>query len=482
MADSEHTTKLRIEADTKGADETVKAYDKVQKKAKETERSVGKGLDAIAAAGERVKRITSVLINFSFLTGGLASVVSLWETITGKTREAKKAAEELAKENRKAADAAAVEKLAEAYGKLERSISSTATAMARANELEDTDIANARELEDLNATAAKDGEIAALNPNDPLYEQKKAQIEARYGAAMANRAAARKVQDTELKARRTEEEATAKAEEAGSRRLALTGDRDELERLKGQLNAARTAATSDNYADNNTFGDHYFSAVKNIITGNWGRVGDSRTAEGDEIRRAAEARTKELETQIKAKEKDISEKERRISELEAEGRHLSALSVKQHGAAENARDAESVIAAQGTRSEAAATRALTDEQAKMADARQARAQLAAQKAQVEAQIAAQRGRKDEAGLALFGAQGAVDLARANGDRRGAAAATERLNEARTAAENVGHSADSMISRLMETLDSINRRIQAAEAQLRSSESRSDYAWREVPAA
>ena len=479
MADSEYTTKLKIEADTKGADETVKAYDKVQKKAKETERSIGKGLNSLAEMGEKMKRITNTLINFSFLTGGLASVVQLWEKITSKTKEAKKAAEELTKENRKAADTAAVEKLAEAYGKLERSISSATTARARANELEDADIANTREQEDLNATAAKDGELAALDPNDPLYEQKKAQIEAKYSAAAANRAAARKTQDAELKARRTQEEADAKFDEAGSRRLALTGDRSELERLKGQLNAANTAATSDNYADNNTFGDHYFSAVKNIITGNWGRVGDTRTAEGDEIRKSAEARAKELEAQIKAKEKEIREKERSIEELEAEGKHLSALSVKRHGAIENAKDAESIIAAQGSRSEQAAAMAMSAEMHKNADAHRARAQLTAQQAQLKAQIAAAQGRKDAAGLAVFNAQGAVDVARANGGR-GLAGAQGILADAQGTALSVSHEADRTIAALTKTLKDVETRLKAAQTAIESQSKQNRYAWSEAP--
>ena len=480
MADSEYTTKLKIEADTKGADDVVKAHDRVQKKAEETKRSVGKGLNSLAEMGEKMKRITNSLINFSFLTGGLASVVSLWETITSKTREAKKAAEELAKENRKAADAAAVEKLAEAYGKLERSISSAAGARAKANELEDADISNARELEDLNATAEKDKELAALDPNDPLYERKKAQIEARYGAAAANRAAARKTQDAELKAKRTEEEAGAKLDEAGSRRLALVGDREELERLKSKRRAAATAATSDNYADNNTFGDLFFSGVKSIISGDWGRVGDTRSVEGDEIRKNAEARMKELDAQIKEKEKDIRSKEQSISDLEAEGKHLSSLAVRQHGAAENARDAQSVIAAQGHRSTTAADMAFSAALAENADAHRARAALTARRDELKAQIAATQGRKDAAGLAVFNAQGAVDLARANGGK-GLAGAQGALADAQSTALSTNASADRLIAALTKALNDVNTKLKAAQTAIESQSKQTRYAWSEAPA-
>lgn len=480
MADSEYTTKLKIVADTKGADEVVKAHDRVQKKAEETKRSVGKGLNSLAEMGEKMKRITNSLINFSFLTGGLASVVSLWEKITSKTKEAKKAAEELAKENRKAADAASVEKLAEAYKKLERSISSAASARTRTNELEDADTANARELEDLNATAAKDRELAALDPSDPYYEQKKAQIEAKYGAAAANRAAARKAEDAERRAARTQAEADAKFDEAGSRTLALAGDRQELERLKNQRKAAATAETSDNYEDNHSFGDFFVRGVRDIISGEWGRVGDTRSMEGDRIRAEAKERRKELDALIGEKEKEIQAKEQSISELEAEGKHLSSLAVRQHGAAENARDAQLIVSAQGARSEAAAASAMSGEMHKYADAERARKALTAQQSQIKAQIAAAQGRKDAAGLAVFNAQGAVDLAAANGGK-GQGAAQAALNEAQSTALEVSHSADRTIAALTKTLKDVETRLKAAQTALENQSKQGRYAWSEAPA-
>lgn len=479
--------KIRIESDAKGAGEAVTALDRVERKAKGSGQAIGKSLDRIAAAGERVKRITGALVNLSFLTGGIASVVSLWEAYTGKVKAAKKAADDLARANQAAADAKAVETLTEAYGRLERQIGAAATARVRANELIDADAANARELEDLSASAERDSELAALDPADPLYQQRKAQIEARHGAAAANRAAARKVEDAERRAERTGQESVAMAEEAGARSLALQGDRDELHRLEGLLGRANAAATSDNYADNATFGDHFFHNVKSIISGNWSRVGDSRTEEGDQIRREAETRAKELQEQIKAKERDIGEKERKIAELEEGATFLRERMARQRISVENAKDAQVAVSTQGHRSEAAAATALSDgltaitaENARNSDARLAMAQLTAERRRIESQISFQQGRKDEASLAVFNAQGAADLARANGDRRGYAEGTANLNAAKGAAEEVNHSADSMINSLMQTLNSINQRIRAAEEQIRRSSSQSQYAWREVP--
>ena len=463
MADN-NKVDIHFDAQTRKASGEVKEFraeiEKIGPTGKRTAAALTGSFKTVESAIGRVRKVISTI---SFGTMFLESLTNLIGKLTGKTKEAEEQARKLAEANEKAADAARIEKLTEAYDKLSKSISAAATARQRANELEDMDTASTRELEDINAKAAKDAELAALDPNDRYYEQKKAQIEAKYSGQAANRAAQRKVEDAERTAARTAAEGEAKGEEAVQRRAALIGDRQELEIMKGRAASARKASQSLNEGDATGFFKRFVENVKRVAGGDIEKFNQVETEAGDEERARQKAKADELDAKIKAKEKEIAEKEAKIAELEAEAQHLSRKSVIQSGMAENAKDAASVTRAAGYRSGGTAAAALSGAAQSDADAVRAKALLEAEKARIEQQIAAQQQRKFDAGAAVFTAQGALSEANANGNRAGARSAAQQLASAQTAAQNIELSADQLINRLTERLKSVESLLNKANS-------------------
>ena len=483
MAEETYTTKLKIEADTKGADQAAAAYEKSGRAAKKASEESKKGFEGLKKSIEGTSRaaeiFNKVLSGFGFIgifTMVVGIVDKLRNSFGATTAEAKKFAEEA----RKAADTARVEKLADAWKKLEDQISNTSAAQSRANELEDMQRDNARKLEDDQAELSKQQELAALDPNDPLYEKKKAQIEARHSAAAAKRSVARRQEDANIAADRAGNEAAAMSTEAMKRSLALTDERAELERLRRERSRAIDASTADNHADVQGVGGAFLSNIKNIISLDWGKVGSMRTDEGDAIREDAKKRSDELQKQIKDKEAQIAAQERKISELQSGADHLTQKATLHRGAAFGADTAMETASLAGSAAVSAADKAVTDEQARIADAHRARAALTARRDELKAQIAAAQGRKDAAGLAVFNAQGAVDLARANGDK-GLAGAQGALADAQGTALSTNASADRLIAALTKALNDVNTKLKAAQTAIESQSKQTRYAWSEAPA-
>ena len=483
MAEETYTTKLKIEADTKGADQAATAYEKSGRAAKKASEESKKGFEGLKKSIEGTSRaaeiFNKVLSGFGFIgifTMVVGIVDKLRNSFGATTAEAKKFAEEA----RKAADTARVEKLADAWKKLEDQISNTSAAQSRANELEDMQRDNARKLEDDQAELSKQQELAALDPNDPLYEKKKAQIEARHSAAAAKRSVARRQEDANIAADRAGNEAAAMSTEAMKRSLALTDERAELERLRRERSRAIDASTADNRADVQGVGGAFLSNLINILTLDWGKVGSMRTDEGDAIREDAKKRSDELQKQIKDKEAQIAAQERKISELQSGADHLTQKATLHRGAAFGAETAMETASLAGSAAVSAADKAVTDEQARIADAHRARAALTARRDELKAQIAAAQGRKDAAGLAVFNAQGAVDLARANGGK-GLAGAQGALADAQSTALSTNASADRLIAALTKALNDVNTKLKAAQTAIESQSKQTRYAWSEAPA-
>lgn len=460
MADQEYTTKIKIEADTKGGDEAAKSFEKAEAKAKGLSGAVGGVTKAMGLMNRALMGFGVV----SLFTGLIAAI----DKVRGLFGDAEEAARKFRAEAEKEANKKAVEDLATAYDKLNKSISDATTAAKRANELKDMERSSARELEDLNAQAAKDAELAALDPNDRYYEQKKAQIEAKYSGQAANRAAQRKVEDAETAAARTMEEAEAKGAEATQRSAALIDDRAQLDKLKQQRNRALAESVSDNAADAGTVAETGWLNFKRAfgMDGGWGRIGESRTEEGDKIRKEAEARAKDLEAQIKAKEKDIAEKERKIAELEEEAQYLSKKSVIQGSMAENAKDAASVTRAQGFRSEQAASAALSGKIESETDAARAKALLETEMPAAQERIYQQKQRIAAADASVAQAQAAYDTA--TGSAKGTAA--QRLAQVTQTANETRDEANRLIKQLEETLSGMKSVMNAATSALNKNNS------------
>ena len=94
-------------------------------------------------------------------------------------------------------------------------------------------------------------------------------------------------------------EADAKRRDAAGIEGSLANDDRVIAEARRRLADAQTRSVSENDADATGVMAGWGNNLKNIFTGNWGKVGDSRTAEGDAERARAKAEVEELEAEIK---------------------------------------------------------------------------------------------------------------------------------------------------------------------------------------
>lgn len=445
---------VNVRPDTKGLDETAKK------------------LGLVERAGKSALSALRGLSRLHFMISGIERVGTFLKNLTGNEEEARAKMRELAAETEKAADAKKVKELAESYKQLAEAINEAATARKRANEIEDMEKSAERSLEDSQAEQAKAAEIAELDPSDPLYERKKAQIEAKYSGEKAVRSATRAKEDAETNERRTWDERSAKIGEADDLRWNANRDREVAAGLRRRAQEADAASVAENEEDNKGFWSNFFSNVKNIVSGQWSKVGDSRTAEGDKLREQQAEEAKRLKAEADAIEAKAAEKEKAAAAADAEAEHLankasaySKMSSYGNVGIWNAQD-------QAAAGNASAGKALADDAARRASALAAAPELAAQADSLRARIAAEQGRKDAANMGVFQAQNALDLARANGGKTGDL--TAGLQSAQSAANEVNASADAAINALTKTLKDVEARLKAAQSFLEKESSRN--AW------
>lgn len=260
---------IDVKPNTKGLDETAKKLVVVEKAGKST-----------LAALRGLSRL-------NFMIAGVERVVTFFKNLAGNAAEARDEIRKLAAEEEKAADAKKVKALADAYKELAANIADAANARKNANEIEDMQLSAERKLEDDRSEAAKAAEIVALDPNDPMYERKKAQIEAKYSGEKAIRSAKRTQEDADINEERAWNERSAKIGEADDMRWSARNDREEAGRLRRKAKEAAAESVAENEEDNTGFWSRFGSNVKKIVSGQWNKVGDDHTEEGDKLRAAA---------------------------------------------------------------------------------------------------------------------------------------------------------------------------------------------------
>lgn len=474
MADN-YEAKIILGADTKGADDTVKALDRVETKASSASKKTAGGFQqiqtAVGKASHAVGLFNRALAGFG-IVGLFTSALAAVNKFTSGIKKAEEAAKKLTEEQEKAADTERVKKLADEYDKLTTSISASAKARARANELEDLEKKNEREFEDEAAKFKMNTELAALDPNDPEYELKKRQITSRYELEKSQREVRRKGEDLETAADREGVEGGAKDSEAFDLRTQAIEEGGELSILKRKKAEAEAASKAMNDKDHTGLVLKGFQAL--------GLKGT--TDEGDAEREKQKAKAEELQKRIEAQEKKIEELERKAQEAEAEASQHYQRGAYYAGAAERTKLIMTNVSDDGQRSVDAANKALADKRAADADAKAAMASLEIEKREVKERIAAAQARKDAAGRAQFEAQGEYDLAVSNGANRATqTSAYQNLQSATINAQNVGAEADATIKALNETLRSIESRLKAAKDHLEKQSGQTKYAWSEQPA-
>lgn len=363
------SVKIGITADKRGGDEVVQTMDRVEQKSKKSAKGISDGFQKAQQAAGRYNNFVRNLTNFSIFTGGLASVLSLWDRITSAASKAKEEAARFAKEEANAADKRRIDDLAESYRKLCDEIARAATERQRANELEDMQTSEADRLEDDKAKLQKAQAIAALDPNDPAYEEKKRKIENGFEVGAAKRTVSRAKRDAETKRRREEAEADAKHVEATKKEYSLIDDRAELARIRRKAQEADIASGARNEFDNHSFMDQYTSDLKRFVTLDWGNMWSDRTEKGDEERKRQAEEAKRYREEAKALEKKIREKEDEIKALDEAGTHHIRRAGVYGTAAENTDVAMDAALVSGQTSTAAADRAVADKEREIAAAR-----------------------------------------------------------------------------------------------------------------
>lgn len=481
MADKEYESRIKITGDTSGAEKIGKAYEETGKKAEAAGKKAASGFDRARKAAGQFNKIISTLTNFSIFTGGIASIVSLWDKVTGAAQKAKEETAKLAEETAKAADAARIDKLTEAYRKLGEQIANATKERQRANELEDMQTSEADKLEDENAKLEKAQKLAALDPNDPAYEEKKRQIENAYEVDAAKRSVARTRRDAETKERREYDEAEAKHGEATEKEFSLIADREELRALRRKANEARAKSTQENEFDVKTLAEGFVNNLKSILSFDGEHFWSDRTAKGDEERKRQEEEAKRYDKQAKALEKRIKEKEDEIADISAEATQHSKKAGIYGMSAANTAIAQEAAEVTGAQSTAAADKAVADKERRLADAKAAATALKEEQSRIKQQIADEQAKKDAANLSVYNAQGDYDLTVANGGKRSAqSSALQNIQAAQTAAQNVNHEADSAINALTETLKNVEARLKAAQSAIQNASKQQNYAWSESP--
>ena len=479
-APDEVTIKTKIVPDAKGAEDASRGVKKVGSEAEKAGKTAKSGFDQARGAVARFNSAVRAITNISFIAGGIASVVQLWDRLTASARKAKEEAAALAVEQAKATDAKRVSELADAYKKLGDAISAAAKERQRANELEDLKTSEADRLEDEESKLEKARQIAALDPNDPAYAEKKQRIENAFEVSSAKRGVERARRDAETKERREYAEAEAKHGAAAEKEFSLFEDRAELDRLRGRANEARAKSVQENEFDVKTFGESFVNNLKSILSLDGEHFWSDRTAKGDEERKRQEEEAKRYDAQAKEMEARIKAKEAEIAALTEEASHHSKRAGVFGISAANTTVAAESAKIQGKTSTAAADKALADSEARRASALAAVPQLSAERDRIKAQIAAEEERKAAAGMAVYQAQGAYDAARIGGSRGEQQSTLSGLQAAQNAAQNVNHAADSAISALTETLKGIEERLKAAQNFLKNQSKQQNYAWSESP--
>lgn len=492
MANSgEVNVNIKVSATGDGAAKATKNLDGVAKAAKRVSNESKGALADMQGAVGKVQGAFGALRNV--LTGfGIGALVTSMSAgiakIASSFGAARKSAEEFAQTQSRLAQEKGIAALANDYAKMTDAINAAAAAENHHLEMIDIEVANRRKLAAAKLDSAKEDEIARLDANATDYAEQLDKIEKKYAALRAAQGASDAREDIVLARQKLNASAdqTDKAAEAQDAASAVIEAK--IRQARREKSAADFDAVNLNEHDKTGAASAVGKTLGQLFTGDWGRMADAKTAEGDAVRNAAADKSAALEKQIAALTEELRKSNEAAARLRQEAANTRDKANAMSGslqAADIAGDNARRAAQRGTE---AAQRALDKnhadsaaEAAKLADAQKARQLLAAQKADLKAQIAAQQAKKDAAGKAVYEAQGSYDLARLDGSRSAQSAALATLQQAQSAAQNVNFAADSAITALTKTLQSVEARLKAAQAHLKSQSKRQNYAWAESPA-
>ena len=135
-AENQVDVSIKLTADNKGGKDVERQLDRIEQKSKSSTKGIADSFAKATANASKYQGVVSRLANLSIFTGGIASVISIWDKITDSAKKAKEASAEFEREQSKAADTKRIDALNEAYRKLGEQIANATKERQRANELE----------------------------------------------------------------------------------------------------------------------------------------------------------------------------------------------------------------------------------------------------------------------------------------------------------------------------------------------------------
>ena len=479
------TIKVGLDADLAGGIQTEKQLDAIRKKAKDLGKegadSVGKATSAIGRLQQATGKLRQALAGF-----GVAGLFSALIAQVGKIAEsfgaAKKQAEEFAKVQQKLAEAKGVQQLAADYERLKDAVSAAAAEQSHALDMIDEDVKNRRRLEKAQRGAAKEKELAALDPSDPAYAQKVAQINARYASEDAAAAASDAREDVTLQQQRLETQAGLKDQEASAQDAQSKLIRRKIADAEREKSRAEMASVDLNENDKTGVLSAIGTTMGQLVTGDWGRMAGAKTKEGDAVRKAEKEKAAAAELKIAELQEQLRKSEERAAALRKEAENLRERRDKA-GNSLDALDIESETArAAGRRGVETATSALAKKESRIAKDEDTIAagpgriaalkrQIASIEAQKQSAISADAKEQQDAVLA----QQALDSFNAAGHRRNGTGVQARRGELEADVARETQEATQSRAQLQSTLATLAATLKGLNADLKKVEREVDAA-------
>ena len=477
MADGDVKVKIKLGADLSGGVQSRQELERLRQSAAKSTGDAAKGFDGLSKS---VRFFRKALTGFG-VAGLFTAIYQGVAKIADSFKAASKQAEALDKILNELAKAKGLQQLVAGYERLKSAAAAAASEQSHALRMIDEGVANRRRLDNAKLEQGKLAAIAALDPNAPDYAERKAKIEADYASRSAAMNSSNAREDIVLARQKLDAEAAGKDKEAEAEDAATAVARRRLADARREKSTADVEAVAINENDKNGIADAIGKTLAQLFTGEWGRMAGATTAEGDQARQSAAKRAADLELRVAELEEEVRKSEERAASLrtdagrlrerrDAMGGALEAADIEGENAMSSARASET----EASRSLAKKHKDIQAEADKNAAAIAAAENLARSQADLQSRIAAEQAKKDAAGQAVYRAQNAVDLARANGQPTGSLVAD--LQSATSAANDVNFAADKAISALTETLKRVEAQLKAASDHIKRSSSATQYAW------
>ena len=408
MADRhDMTIGIGLKADLEGGVQTEKQLEKIRQKARDFGKDANDAGNQAGASFERLQKtvgtLNAALTGFG-VAGMFTALIAGVQKITGSFGHAKKAAEEVAKEQAGSAESKASDALGAGCDRLKASIAASTAEQNRQLELIDAEVSARRRLDAAKLASEKERALASLDPSSPDYAEKVKAVETRFGAAEAAMRASNADEDVTRAKQRLVDQAVAKDQEAAAEEARQKAIRAQINAARREQSRASFEAVELNDNDKTGVLSALGTTMRQLFSGDWGRMAGAKTAEGDAVRKEAGKRAQEAERKAAQLQEQLRASEERQAELRKEAEQLRRKADVKGGEHEAARIERETEESRARRTNAEAARSLADRQEQIkadeeliggADARRASIQARIDAENARLQAAADRSNKED---------------------------------------------------------------------------------------